>query len=76
MNDNKDRNVARGQAFLQELSGVESVPEFLGDAKVHAWVDGSEVRGQAGFGVYFPHGEFPNVSQPLVGAQTNNREGV
>ena len=44
----------------------------MGDAKVHARVDGSEIRGQAGFRVYFPHGEFPNVSQPVVGSQTNN----
>ena len=55
---------------------MESVPDFLGDAKIHAFVDGSEIRGQAGFGVYFPHGEFLNVSQPVVGAQTNNRAEV
>ena len=26
MSDNEDRNIARGRAFLQELSDVESVP--------------------------------------------------
>ena len=55
---------------------MKSVPDFLGDAKIHAWLDGSEIRGQAGFGVYFPHGEFPNVSQPVAGAQTTNRAEV
>ena len=76
MSDEKDRNIARGKAFLEELSEVESVTDFLGDAKIHVWLDGSEVRGQAGFGVYFPHGDFPNVSQPVVGAQSNNRAEV
>ena len=71
MSDDEYSSMARGQAFLEELSDVESVPDFLGDAKIHAWIDGSEIRGQAGFGVYFPHGEFPNVSQPVVGAQMN-----
>ena len=42
MSEDEDRNVTRGQAFLQELSDVESVPGFLGDAKVHAWLGGSE----------------------------------
>ena len=62
MSDDEDRNIARGQEFLEELSEVESVPDFLGDAKIHAWLDGSEIRGQLGFGVFFPRGEVPNVS--------------
>ena len=76
MSDDEDSNIARGQEFLEEISEVESIPDFLGDAKIHAWLDGSEIRGQAGFGVYFPHGEFLNVSQPVVGVQTNNRAEV
>ena len=55
---------------------MESVPNFLGDAKIHAWYGGSEMRGQAAFGVYFPHAEFPNVSEPVESAQTNNRAEV
>ena len=60
-----------------DLSEAESVPDFLlDDAKVHAWVDGFEVRGQAGYGMYFLHGEYPNVSRPVVGPQTSNRAEV
>ena len=53
------------------LSDVETVPDFLLDnGKLHAWVDGSEIRGQARYGVYFPHGEYTNISRPVVGPQT------
>ena len=62
---------------LLSMSHLESVPDFpLDTTKIHAWVDGSEVRGHAGYGVYFPHGEYPNVSEPVVGPQTNNRAEV
>ena len=48
---------------MAKLSDVEYIPDFLLDStKIHAWVDGSETRGQAGFGVYFPHAEYDNVS--------------
>ena len=60
-----------------DLSDVETVRDFLLDNdKLHVWVDGSEIRGQAGYGVYFPHGEYPNISRPVVGPQTNNRAEV
>ena len=65
MSDDEDRTIARGQAFLQELSDVEPVPNFFGDAKVHAWIDGCEIRGRKSV-----------VSQPVVGAQANNRAEV
>ena len=67
MTDEEDRDVARGRQFLEHLSEEESVPDFLADAKIHAWVDGSEKRGQAGFGVHFPHGEYENVKSTSSG---------
>ena len=58
-------------------SEAESVPVFpLDDVKLHAWVDGLEVRGQAGYGVYFSHDEYTNISRPVVGPQANNRAEV
>ena len=67
----------RGQEFLVELSYAESVPEYLLDStKIHAWVDGSEIRGRAGFGVFSPHAGYENVSEPVVGPETNNRAEV
>ena len=46
-----------------DLWEVETVLDFLLDNdKLLAWVDGSEIRGQAGYGVYFPHGEYPKIS--------------
>ena len=63
--------------FLQDMSDADSVPDFLLDStKVHAWTDGSEIRGRAGYGVYFPHAEYDNISEPVVGPQTNNRAEV
>ena len=63
--------------LLLDLLDVESVPDFLLDnTKVNTWMDGSEIRGQAPYGVHFPHGEYPNISQPMVGPQTNNRAEV
>ena len=60
--------------FLAGLSDDESVSEFLLEGtKVHAWADRSEIRGQAGFGVYFPPAEYDNISEPVVGPRTNNR---
>ena len=76
MSDNENQNVTRREGFVQKLSDVESVPDFLGDVKVHVWVDGSEICGHIGFGVYFPHGEFPNVSQPVLGTQAKNRAKI
>ena len=59
------------------LPNDESVPDFLLDCtKVHAWADGSKIWGQAGFGIYFPHAEYENISEPVVGPQTNNRAEV
>ena len=71
MSADKDRNIARGQAFLEELSDVESVPDFLGDAKIHAWLYGSEIREQASFGVYFPHGELISECKSANGRSPN-----
>ena len=63
--------------LLLDMSDVETVPDFLLDnVNLHAWVDGSEVQGQAGYGVYFPHGEYLNISRPVVGPQANNRAEV
>ena len=51
--------------------------DFLLDStKVHAWTDGSEIRGLAGYVVYFLHAECDNISEPVVGPQTNNRAEV
>ena len=53
------------------------MPEFLLDStNVHAWTDGSEIGGRAGYEVYFPHWEYGNISEPVVGPQTNNRAEV
>ena len=60
-----------------DLSDVETVPDFLlDDDKLHVWVDGSEIQGQAGYGVYFPHGECPNINRLVVGPQMDNRAEV
>ena len=49
------------------------MPEFLLDStKVHAWTDGSEIGGRAGYEVYFPHSDYGSISEPVVGPQTNN----
>ena len=57
------------------MSDAESVLDFLLDStKVHAWTDGSEIIGRAGYGVYFRHAEYDNISEPVVGPQTNNRQ--
>ena len=59
------------------MSDAESVPDFLLDStKPHAWTDGSEIGGRAGYGVYFPHAEYDNISEPVVGPQTNNKVEV
>ena len=53
------------------------MPEFLLDStKVHAWTDGSEIGGRAGYRVLAPHAEYGNISEPVVGPQTNNRAEV
>ena len=60
----------RGQEFLAELSDAESIPQFFFDStKIHAWVEGWEIRGRAGFGFPPPppHAEYHNISEPLVG---------
>ena len=63
--------------LLPDPSEVESVPDFLmDDVKLHAWVDGSEIRGQVGYGVYFPHDENSNINRPVVGPKTNNKAEV
>ena len=42
------------QDFLAGPSNDESVPNFLLDCtKVHAWADGSEIRGKQGLGSAF-----------------------
>ena len=67
----------RGQDFLAELCDEESVPEFLLDStKMHAWVDGLEIRGQARFGVSPPHVEYDNISELVVGPRTFNMSEV
>ena len=72
--DDQYSHRVRGQDFLADLSDEESIPQFLLDStKIH--VDGSEIRGRAGFGVFFPHAGYDNISEPVVGPQTNNREG-
>ena len=59
------------------MSDDESVLDFLLDCtKVRAQVDGSEMRGQAGFGVYFPHTKYENISELVVGPLTNNRAEI
>ena len=63
--------------FLQDMLHAESVSNFLLDStKVHVWTDGSEIRGRAGYGVYFPHAKDDNIGEPVVGPQTNNRADV
>ena len=63
--------------FLQDMSDAVSVPDFLQDStKVHAWTYGSEIGGRAGHGVYFPHDEYDNISEPVVGPQTSNKAEV
>ena len=53
----------RVQDFLADVSDAESMPEFLVDpTEIHSWADGSETRGQAGFGVFFPHAKYDNIS--------------
>ena len=65
------------QDFLADLSDAEYMLEFLLDStKIHAWANGSKIRGRAGFGVFFPHVEYDNISEPVVGPQTNNRAEV
>ena len=52
---------------------MQSPPEILlHSTKIHAWADGSEIRGQVRFGVFFLHAEYDNISEPVVGPQTNN----
>ena len=35
-----------------------------------------EIGERAGYGVYFPHAEYGNISKPVMGPQTNNRAKV
>ena len=75
--EDKCNHGARVQDFLADLSDAESVLEFLLDfTKIHDWADGSEIRGRAGFGVFFSHAEYDNINEPVVGAQINNRVEV
>ena len=66
-----------GEKFLSGLSDRESLLEFSTEYRrilcLHGRVDGSTEKGQAGFGVFFPVEEYANVSQSVLGAQTNNR---
>ena len=59
------------------MSDAESMLDGLLDStKVHAWTNGSEITGRAGYGVYFPHAIYDNIGELVVGPQTNNRAEV
>ena len=67
----------RGHDFLTELFDAESVPEFLlNSTKIHAWLDGSEIWGRAGFRVFFAHAKYGHISEPVMSPQPNNRVEV